>query len=79
MLDEGLFQSIQSSVSIHIASIRSSAEAMDQSSSTGSGAPFRMTLELICLLRESSDMLEVALLNTGESLDGVWIVLDEIN
>jgi hypothetical protein len=52
---------------------------MDQSSSTGSGAPFRMTLELICLLRESSDMLEVALLNTGESLDGVWIVLDEIN
>ena len=33
---------------------------MDQSSSGGSGAPLRMTLELICLLRESSDTLILA-------------------
>lgn len=31
---------------------------MDQSSSEGSGAPFRMTLPVICLLRESSDILK---------------------
>ena len=50
---------MQSLVRVHTASIRSSGEAMVQSSSGGSGKPSRMTLTVMRSLREFSDMKEI--------------------
>jgi hypothetical protein len=46
---------------------------MDQSLSGGSGNPSQTTLTLICSFCESIT------LNASQSLDRVWIVLDEID
>ena len=68
---------MQSLVSVHTASIRSSGEALDQSLSGGSGNPLRMTLTLICSFRAFSDMRKIitcAVSQTGDQLNRINVL-----